>query len=302
MIQSYGSIYNLGHKAVEHLFDQPVLVEEKIDGSQFMFGCIDGEVCIRSKRLQMIVDHPEPLFALAGQTVREIAPLLKPNYIYCGEFLAKPKHNALAYSRVPAKHIILFDVITAPGSEDYLSPSEKRAEATRLGLECVPAFHQGMVKSAEELRLLLDTESCLGGQKIEGVVIKQYDIFGPDKKALMGKFVSEAYKETQKIGWKADNPGKNDVVEAIITGLRTNARWRKAVEHLRDEGTLEQSPRDIGPLMKEVNADIERECEDIIKNALYKWALPTVKRGVLRGFPEWYKQGLLDLQFEKGEE
>ena len=30
-IGSYSKIYNLGHKAIERLFDDPVIVEEKID-------------------------------------------------------------------------------------------------------------------------------------------------------------------------------------------------------------------------------------------------------------------------------
>lgn len=38
MIHSYSSIYALGHKALEDLLKTPVLVEEKLDGSQFSFG------------------------------------------------------------------------------------------------------------------------------------------------------------------------------------------------------------------------------------------------------------------------
>jgi hypothetical protein len=35
---SYSSIYALGHKALAELFMEPVLIEEKVDGSQFSFG------------------------------------------------------------------------------------------------------------------------------------------------------------------------------------------------------------------------------------------------------------------------
>lgn len=34
---SYPSIYAIGHKELDELFDDPVLVEEKVDGSQFSF-------------------------------------------------------------------------------------------------------------------------------------------------------------------------------------------------------------------------------------------------------------------------
>jgi len=36
-LNSYPSIYNLGHHAIATLLDAPVLVEEKVDGSQFSF-------------------------------------------------------------------------------------------------------------------------------------------------------------------------------------------------------------------------------------------------------------------------
>lgn len=38
---SYPKIWNVGHAAVATMFDHPVLVEEKVDGSQFSFGRFD---------------------------------------------------------------------------------------------------------------------------------------------------------------------------------------------------------------------------------------------------------------------
>ena len=93
----------------------------------------------------------------------------------------------------------------------------------------------------------LDRESVLGGQKIEGVVVKplNYDLFGPDKKCLMGKFVSESFKEIHGVEWKKENPAPTDVVQAIAASVRTPARWHKSVQHLRERGLLQDSPRDI---------------------------------------------------------
>ena len=55
---SYPSIFNLGHKAIERLLDGPVNVEEKIDGSQFSFGLIDGQIRVKSKSVEMNVEAP----------------------------------------------------------------------------------------------------------------------------------------------------------------------------------------------------------------------------------------------------
>ena len=76
MISSYPSIYNLGHKAIVDLLNHPVIVEEKVDGSQFSFRKgLDGEVSCRSKGAQLNMLAPEKMFARAVATVNELAPL-----------------------------------------------------------------------------------------------------------------------------------------------------------------------------------------------------------------------------------
>ena len=67
---------------------------------------------------------------------------------------------------------------------------------------------------------------------------------------------------------------------------------------MRELSQIEDSPRDIGALIKEVHADIEKECVDLIATKLLEWALPKIKRGVVRGLPEHYKGELLKRQFE----
>jgi hypothetical protein len=170
-----------------------------------------------------------------------------------------------------------------------------------LGFEVVPLLFEGMVTEPDQLRALLETVSILGGQKIEGMVIKpkNYDLFGRDHHVLMGKFVSEAFKEVHKKEWAGSKtPTNNDIIGILAACYGTEPRWNKAIQHLREAGTLEDSPRDIGPLMTEVPQDILKECEDEIKDKLFKWAWPQIRRVVTRGLPEWYKQKLLDKQFD----
>lgn len=299
---SYPSIYNLGHRAIADLFTVAVNVEEKIDGSQFSFGVTeDGELKIRSKGCQMLPDAPEKMFTLGVETAKQLAPMLHPGWTYRGEFLAKPKHNTLAYSRVPDGHVIIFDINTS--EETYLAYADKVAEASRLGLECVALLASGMIESAADLRELLDRESTLGGQKIEGMVVKprDYNLFGVDKKVLMGKFVSEAFKEIHGGEWRKENPTPTDIIDQIALDLKTPARWNKAIQHLAEAGKIDGSVRDIGALIKEVSSDIEKECADEIKDRLFRFAWPHIRRKVTAGLPEWYKDQLLRQQFENVE-
>lgn len=299
-MRSYCSIYNLGHAAVADLLKGPVIVEEKVDGSQISFGVLDGELRMRSKGADINIVAPEGMFLKGVETVKGLQERLQPGWVYRGEFLAKPKHNALAYDRYPNGHIMLWDVEVSEAT--YLSPEHKAAESARFGLECVPTLYRGVVDSADKLRGLLETPSVLGGQKIEGMVIKpeKYDVFGRDKKVLMAKFVSEAFKEVHSQTWTKEHktPGGSDFIGALGQQYNTQARWQKAVQHLSEAGKLENSPRDIPQLIAEIPNDISAECTEEIKNALFEWAWPQLRRQVIRGFPEFYKEYLLKKQFE----
>ncbi len=281
------------------LLDAPVYVEEKVDGSQFSFGVSEaGVLRARSKNVQLdLAGEVDGMFAQAVATVRSLAALLHPGWTYRGEYLQKPRHNGLAYDRVPTQNIILFDI--AVGQEDYLSPAEKAAEAARLGLECVPVLFAGVLDTAEVVGLLART-SILGGQLIEGVVVKPVStVFGLDKKPLLAKYVSPAFKEVQKKTWRTDNPQQGDVMAQLADEYATPPRWRKAVQHLRDDGRLEGSTRDIGLVLKEVQADVLRECEEDIRDALYAWALPHLRRSLVRGLAEWYKAELAGINDDR---
>lgn len=301
MIHSYPPIYNLGHKAVQDIFTGPVVVQEKVDGSQFSFGVYgpDAELRCRSKSAELQVLAPEKMFRQAVQEVQDRRERLVPGWTYRAEYLAKPKHNALAYDRVPKGHLILFDV--DKGDQDYVLADRLGSVASILGIEAVPLLYEGVISDPYQLRVLLDTPSALGGQKVEGVVVKNYALFGPDKKTLMAKFVSEAFKEAHAAEWKQSNPKSGDVVQELISRYRTPARWQKAVQHLREQGALEDSPRDIGALFREVPEDLKREEAEAIKDYLFAWAWPKVQRGACAGLAEWYKDELLKLQFERGE-
>ncbi len=294
-LHSYPKVYAIGHRAVADLFQGPVLVEEKVDGSQFSFGTENGQLKLRSKGAEMYVDNPEKMFSLGIAAVQELAPILHDGWTYRAEYLHKPKHNCMKYERVPVHNVVLFDVNT--GDEVYLTREEKEEEAARIGLEIVPVLYQGLVDSPETLYGLLKRDSILGGGKIEGIVVKNYNQFGVDKKVLMGKFVTEEFKETHSKEWKADNPNVGDVVDRIVATLRSEVRWNKSIARMKEAGKLENAPQDIGILLKEIQSDIRAEELDFIQGKLLEYALPRILRASTGGFPEYYKKLLLESAF-----
>jgi len=293
-ISSYSTVYQIGHKAITGLFDGPVIVEEKIDGSQFSFGILNGELCCRSHKKDIFLDAPEQMFNEAIESIRSIMKL-HLGWIYRCEYLQKPKHNVLAYDRVPANNLILYDVMTGP--EIYMSYEEKKAEAEHIGLEVVPLLFEGVITDFEMFKAFLERTSILGGSLIEGVVIKNYNLMTQEKKVAMGKYVSEKFKEVAKSDWKDRNPSGKDYVEIITEALRTPARWQKAIIHMQEDGTYTGSPADIGLLIKAIPEDIFKECSDDIKERLFAHFWPIIRRGVTRGFPEYYKEMLAKSAF-----
>ncbi len=292
VLASYASPVAIGHRSIAGLLDGKVVIQEKVDGSQISFGVIGGELLVRSKGAQIHVDEPDNMFARGVDAIKAVRELLVPGYIYRGEYLRSPKHNSLAYERTPMQYIALFDVHdTNRGDEFYLSIEQLALESRRLGFDFVPVLFVGLA-TIEQIRGYLDRVSFLGGARIEGVVVKNYALFTADHKVAMGKFVSEAFKEVHDVEWKKSNPTTKDIVTTLIEGHRTPARWLKAVQHLREAGTLTESPKDIGLLLKEVQADIRKECLDDIRNALCGHFLPHILRGVIHGLPEWYKEQL----------
>ena len=296
MIPSYPQVYALGHKAIAELLSEPCLVQEKVDGSQFSFSADDrGILHCRSRGAEIILDAPG-MFAAAVHTAMALEERLPRGWFYRGEFLAKPKHNTLAYTRVPVGGVVLFDISTGPGA--YLPSLELAAEGERLGLEVVPNLGTLQPHATPGSLLgFLERESFLGGTKIEGVVVKNYRRFGIEGHPLFGKYVSEAFKEKHQRAQKDAN-ARGDIIHQLSEVYRTDARWDKAVQHLRELGVLEDDPRDIGKLIHEIVRDVELECTAEIQEALWAWAWPKLKRTLTAGFPEHYKRDLLEKQFE----
>lgn len=297
MIPSYPKIWNLGHPRVHTLFDKPVLVQEKIDGSQFSFMVKNGELLMKSKGAPVYRETTDGLFK---KTVETVAGLfdegkLVEGWIYRGEAMCKPKHNALAYERVPNGNIILFDIESSPDNRQMFDTLEENADY--LGLELVPDIGFLTVDSKEFIDEQMKRTSCLGGP-IEGLVFKSYDLFDIDGKPLMGKFVSQQYREIQGKSWKESNPSfKGDVIQGLAEELRTEARWLKAMYRFRDDGKLTGSVKDIGPLIGEISRDVLEESEEYVKETLWNYAKKVIGRKSSAGFAEWYKQRLAEQQF-----
>jgi len=294
VFKPFAKIFHLGHRNIKDIWNSTVEITEKVDGSQFGFGKINGEVVCRSRGRMIDMDNPDKLFEKAVEQVQRISKDLPDNYAFYGEYLQRPKHNVIKYDRVPKNHIMLFglqDLVFKDFKYDY---GQLEMWANIFSFDCAPVLTP--CKSDTYFDELLKKDSYLGGSKIEGFVVKNwtkavmlYDqIWWP----MSGKYVSEAFKERNSKAWSDKKPKNN--WEAYKESYRAEARWEKAVQHLRENGNLQGAPEDIGALIKEVHRDIIEEDEDEIKEKLWKLFGKDLTRAASRGLPEWYKRKLAE--------
>lgn len=291
-LQPHPKIFAIGDRHLSYLFSDQVLVQEKVDGSQFGFAKVDGELYFRSKGKILYDENTTKSFGPAIVHLKEIAHKIPDNTVFYGEYLQKPRQNCITYDRIPRNHLVLFAARDLEQDVWYPSNRILKDYADLMEIEIAPVFKEGLIESVDELIEFMDRESFLGGSKIEGFVVKNYHregMYGGSQilPFLTGKYVSDTFKEKNGAKWSSESrPSK---MQQLKDSLKTEARWNKAIQHLRDQDLLTGTPRDIGPLLQRINADVLEEEEEFIKESLYKIFGKEVLRAVTYGFPEFYK-------------
>jgi len=297
MVESmkYPKILNLGDPSLENLFKGPVVVEEKVDGSQFrVWFDADGKIHYGSKAVDYDDEHPPdrmfvPAIAEAERHFSTIDGSLA-GFFFVFEFLATAQQNALTYARIPNDHLVLLEVCK---NGNWLSRREKESWASKLGFEVIPVLAQGEFTTAEALERLLETQSFLGGVTVEGIVIKNYGQFHTFSylagAPVFAKHVRSEFRELNRQVWGV---GKS-LEERVMEHFPLEPRWEKTVQHLRDAGRLGHGVKDIGFLMISVEEDFEAESKALVQELLWKEFGHGLRKMARRGFAEWYKEKLL---------
>lgn len=310
LLPSYWKSVNLGDPKLADFFRGSILqIEEKIDGSQFSFGKVNGQLNMRSRSTELNLEAPEKLFSKSVNHLLSLnQDLIPDNVVFRGESVTSVRHNSNVYGRTPSGYIVLF------GAEDLVtgrcfSHLELSDWANVFGIDVVPlldTMEPDNMSGGEiltHLNRFLDRESYLGGCLVEGVAIKRLTnpIYYMDK-PIFAKLVSASFKETQKKDWRKDNPTQLDALHVIAEEVGTPARYEKAIQRLKESGKFTGAVQDIGPLIKAVGDDIREECKEFIGARFAELFTDDVSRIATKGIPNWYKKKLQDnLASEIGE-
>lgn len=293
-IPEYPKIYSHERRESEQLLGRTVFIQEKIDGSQISFGIINGVLRIKSKGKHLDLDNPEKLFSVAVKNIINAQETLTQESIYIGEYLRTVRHNVCKYDRVPLNNIAIFDV---KENGKFMPQNVVKYMAEKSGFEHIKTLRS--TKSGSDKSWFDDVsasisniKSQLGGE-VEGVVIKTS--FGFDFPRAFCKIVSDKFKETQQSLKKPKiNFNHEDFIKSISVKYITDARYQKAFQHAKEDGALVFSDKDIGTLMRYINADLESECSEQIKDAIWSFYKPKIWKRISKGAPEWYMNKIYD--------
>lgn len=152
------------------LLDQPVLVEEKLDGANVAIW-LDGsrvECSLRSgPGGRDRAGQLGPLRAWLAERSDELRALLGESALY-GEWLLLT--HAISYDRLPA-YLVGLDLWSEGG---FATPPERNERLARAGLFPPPELYRGSLGRLDDLERLLG-ESRVGPEPMEGLVVRTLD-------------------------------------------------------------------------------------------------------------------------------
>lgn len=253
----YPKIKTLGKKETLSLFLDPedtVIIEEKVDGSNFRIFIKDGNLYFGSRNFTLEENNGQWLRCIQYvKNALEGKDLTKLNgHILFGE-CTNP--HTLQYNLDKIPPFLGFDVLT-PGGK-FLS--HKNEIFSKLGLPVVPCLQYIKVKNITNVTDDWVPKSLYGDFQAEGIVFKNY------RRQTFAKYVRTEFKEENKKLFGGPSKYGNDDTEKISLKYCTMARIEKNIFKLIDEGHKLDMPM-MKHLPKLVYADTWAECYEDISN------------------------------------
>lgn len=305
-MKKFPKVLTLGQPLLIEIFNDPVDLTSKIDGSQCRIHLTEFNVECGSKN----VDTADvKMFELAYQQAdriwnENIWQTFGDDITLFTEFLNKPKHNVLKYDRVPKNNLYVFGALI---DGNHLRTEELIELATELNIEPPHIIaSQIKIENPDDLNNYLETESILGGTKVEGIVIRNlYKSYPPllvstmafTDYPLVGKLVREDFKERLNKEWSGKKQRETPLAK-VTTEFLTDARFHKTIQHLNDNGELTYEMKDLKNIIPEFYRDlIDEEHDEIVKLAMEDFWRQLKRKCDNYTVQEW-KRYLVEKQFD----
>ena len=307
-MNKYPKVLHVGAPLVATIFDDEVEISEKADGSQCRINLTDEYAMVCSKN-QCPADGG--MFSIAHEQGDRIwsetdwKQFGEEVTLFC-EFLKSEKHNTIKYDRVPKNHLYLFGAIV---DDVHMKTGDLREIAAVVEVDPPNIMYEGKVDSAEELKEFMTHDSYLGGSKVEGVVIKNYnrtyDPLQVHSQEFIGypvaaKFVREDFKAANMKNWNLQT--RVSCVDAVVERYFTGERFQKSIQHLGDEGKITYTKKDLQYLIPEFFNDLVDEKKEAMTNMIMAEVFKTIKKRADGFVVKAWIDHLTERQFDHGDE
>ncbi|MGH9156741.1 MAG: RNA ligase family protein [Acidimicrobiales bacterium] len=201
----------LGAAEVADLLNQPVVVEEKLDGANVVVWLEDGRVSCALRSGPGAMDRAGqlgPLRAWLAQHDEAVRRVMADGAALYGEWLLLT--HSVAYDRLPA-YLVMLDLWRL--ETGFAGVEERNRVCHAAGLVTPPELWRGVPGAAAAVEALMGRSSW-GGEPMEGVVIRS--LADPDRRA---KLLTAGFCRLDDEGWGRGRRPRNALADQ-------EASWR----------------------------------------------------------------------------
>lgn len=254
-----------------------VIIQEKINGSQFTIFKKDGELHFYNRNKE-VGPKGDP-YINAYLSLHDKKDFFVEGFFYHGEAMRNTTTNNAAYKRMPRYFWIVYEIQRADGS--LLTPEEMTVALQNTGIEMTQVLYDSHKNKSVPVQEVIDQlmaqieskqiESCLGGIP-EGIVIKVLNSVKDGKtcnyrfKQVRSQFAEMSQEKRNKIEQVSDA----DFIKEIGEIYNTDGRREKAVQHMKEKDVWQPNiNKNIGTMVNELDNDLLKEAKEDIKNMLF---------------------------------
>ena len=155
--------------AARTLLNEPVVVEEKLDGANVMLWRADDGLQAATRAGGGAIDRAGqlgPLRRWAGDRVASLMPVVERGWVIYAEWLWLS--HSIAYSSLP-QALVAIDLLSASGG--FAAVDERDRVCAEAGLLTPPSQFRGMLHTRGQLDRLF-AKSAFGNEAAEGLIVR----------------------------------------------------------------------------------------------------------------------------------
>lgn len=271
--KTYPKINRLGKEETDGILTGVISVSEKIDGANLSVWLDEGVLHVGSRNNDLTENGNTFNGAVEYCNKHKGIQSFLAEYPNCrlyGEWLVR---HTLSYNETAYKKFYLFDIWNET-TEVFFPQEEVQKIAKEYSIEVVPDLGVYTNPSLEELTKLMEGKSDVGGDKKEGIVLKNLDYINKFGELSYAKIVSESFKEDNGVIFGGNNKHSDTywemyIVNKYIDVARVQKIMNKIQPLVEERLDMKHIPRIMGTVYHDVITEEAWEIANKVQSVNY---------------------------------